>query len=250
MKNNSKISVCMTVFSNSKYLEDQIESICFQTLKIDELVVYEDHSGDKSPRLYIEKILYKNKINLIYKVSEINLGPAESFRKAIALSSGDIIFLSDQDDIWDKDRVKEVIKYHEVNDLVIVNGKKFYKDDIKDISFASNYQSIYQQLNISILSLIKKNKVVGATMSFNGNLARFLASKIPFYPMHDWILTISFLVLNRRIKFINKDLILYRRHDKTFTENSHNSFLKKITFRLFILFRIIKLFMIKYSNHS
>ena len=182
----------------------------------------------KSPRLYIEKISYKNNINLIYKISKINLGPAESFRKAIKLSSGDVIFLSDHDDIWDNDRVKRVLKHHETSDLVIINGKKIYNDDIKDISFKSDYKSIYQEFNISVMSLIQKNKVVGATMSFNGNLARFLASKISFYPMHDWILAISFLMLDRSIKFIDTDLILYRRHEQTFTDNSHNSFLKKL----------------------
>ena len=48
------------------------------------------------------------------------------------------------------------------------------------------------------------------------------------------------------IKFvINENLIMYRRHDGTFTDNNKNSYLKRIKFRLLILFRIIKLFMIK-----
>ena len=63
--------------------------------------------------------------------------------------------------------------------------------------------------------------------------------------MHDWVLIISFLILKKRISFLNESLIMYRRHEGTFTDNIKNSFIKKIKFRLSIFFRIIKLFMIK-----
>ena len=238
------ISVCMTVFSHSKFLDDQLDSIVNQSEKIDELIIIEDYSGGKSPNEYIEKVCMDRHLHLIYRTCKKNHGPAESFRQAISLSNGSIIFLSDHDDIWSKDRIKRALKYHNEYDFVIVNGNKLVSTS--SVSFTKTKENvIYNNLNINILGLIFKNKVVGATVSLDVKIARYLAEKISFYPMHDWVLIISFLILKKRIKFINENLIMYRRHDGTFTDNNKNSYLKRIKFRLLILFRIIKLFMIK-----
>ena len=245
MKDNLTISVCMTVFSFSQYLEEQLASILNQTKKIDELVIVEDYSGKDSPKKYIEEICSKKTIKLIYKMNKKNLGPAESFRDAILESNGDVIFLSDHDDIWAKDRVARTLPFHKNNDFIVVNGQKFTNSS--QLTFKKDHQKtkIYYDLQINIFSLIIKNEIIGATTSFRGNIARLLASKISFYPMHDWILVILFLLLNKKIKFINESLIKYRRHGDTFTDNKKNSLLQKCKFRLSILYTIVRVFMFK-----
>ena len=78
-----------------------------------------------------------------------------------------------------------------------------------------------------------------------GNIARHLASKISFYPMHDWVLAIAFMLLNKKIKLVDECLIGYRRHEGTFTGNTRNSFLQKCKFRFYILYTIVRLYMFK-----
>ena len=39
-------------------------------------------------------------------------------------STGDIIFLSDHDDIWHEDRIREALSFQNY-DLVVINGQKF-----------------------------------------------------------------------------------------------------------------------------
>ena len=56
MKKTQIISVCMTVFSHSKFLDEQLDSIINQTEKIDELIIIEDYSGGISPKDYIERV--------------------------------------------------------------------------------------------------------------------------------------------------------------------------------------------------
>lgn len=245
MKNKLTISVCMTVFSYSKYLNEQLESIIHQTEIIDELIIIEDYSGAESPREYIEKICHREHINLIYKKSQKNLGPAASFRQAISISSGDIIFLSDHDDIWSRDRIKKALPLHHNNDFVVTNGVVIKSKSGAALINHTEENKIYDNLKISLFNLILKNNIIGATISLRGDTARFIASKLGFYPMHDWILIVSFLVLNKKIKFIDESLIQYRRYDGTFTGNRKNSFLKKCKYRLFILYTILKLFIIK-----
>lgn len=245
LKNNFTISVCMTVFSFSQYLKEQLTSILNQTKKIDELIIMEDYSGKESPKKYIEGICSKDNIKLIYHINKKNLGPAESFRKAILESNGDVIFLSDHDDIWIKDRVARALLFHHKNDLVVTNGHKF--TNMSDLTLKKDQQKtkIYYDLPINIFSLIVKNNIIGATISLRGNIARSLASKISFYPMHDWILVIVFLLLNKQVKFIDECLIHYRRHSDTFTGNKKNSFLQKCKFRFFILYTIVKVYVFK-----
>ena len=55
----------MTVFSYSKFLDEQLDSIVNQTEKIDELVIVEDYSGEKSPKDYIERICMEKQIQLL-----------------------------------------------------------------------------------------------------------------------------------------------------------------------------------------
>ena len=245
MHNNLNISVCMTVFAQSKYLKEQLSSILSQTKKIDELVILEDFSGKNSPRDYIEKFCLKENVKLLYEKCKINIGPAECFRKAISMSNGDVIFLSDHDDIWHQDRVREAMLFHNHNDLVVVNGHKFKTNSDATLVSSNKNNKIYQNIKLNIFKLILSNQIIGATISLKGNIARLLASKINFYPMHDWILVISFLVLNKKIKYIDQDLISYRRHEETFTGNKKNNFLNKIKFRFVILYTILRVFMLK-----
>ena len=60
---------------------------------------------------------------------------------------------------------------------------------------------IYNDLSFNILGLILKNKIIGATISIDGKTARYLAERISFYPMHDWVLVISFLILKKELAF-------------------------------------------------
>ena len=107
MRNDSTISVCMTVFSQSNYLKEQLRNILNQSVRIDELVVFEDFSGKRVLKKYFESACHKENLKLIYKTSEKNIGPAQSFQQVIKASTGDIIFLSDHDDIWHEDRIRE-----------------------------------------------------------------------------------------------------------------------------------------------
>ena len=67
--------------------------------------------------------------------------------------------------------------------------------------YKNNDNPIYDNLSFSILGLILKNKIIGATISIDGKTARYLAERISFYPMHDWVLIISFLILKKESVF-------------------------------------------------
>src|SRR6267378_2104983 len=102
---DSKVSVCMAVYNGAAFVKPQIDSILVQIGVRDELIVVDDASEDCSqsilqsitdPRLHV----YRN---------PRNVGVLATFEKALMLATGEIVFLSDQDDIWLPGKVEKVL---------------------------------------------------------------------------------------------------------------------------------------------
>ena len=99
-----KISIAMTTFNGERYLREQLDSLYFQTLLPDEIVVVDDCSVDNTKEILEE---YHKKKGLIYYINESNVGVNKNFEKAISLCSGDYIALCDQDDVWFKNKIEQ-----------------------------------------------------------------------------------------------------------------------------------------------
>ena len=95
--NNPKVSVLISTFNNSKYLEKSIESILDQTYKNLEILVSDDNSTDNSFAI-LKKMQQKNSNLKIYKNS-VNQGLTKSLNKLIRVAEGEIISRHDTDDI-------------------------------------------------------------------------------------------------------------------------------------------------------
>ena len=130
------ISVCMATYNGEKYLKDQLDSILKQIQSSDEVIISDDGSND-STRYIIEKFQkeYKN----IYLVDGPKRGVQKNFENALKHARGDILFLSDQDDIWMDGKVERVLKEFEnsntlcvVHDAEIVDGNM---NKVKDSFF-------------------------------------------------------------------------------------------------------------------
>ena len=108
----------MAVYNGSEFLKEQLTSILKQLKKSDEVVIVNDASRDHSGRI-IEKMGDK-RIRLFH--NSVNLGLIKSFEKAISLADGDILFLSDQDDIWMKGKIAKTLEvFNRVKPLVVVS---------------------------------------------------------------------------------------------------------------------------------
>ena len=101
MKNTPKISVCMATYNGALFLREQLDSILLQLGTSDEIIVVDDGSSDTTISI-LEG--YKDTRICIF-LNPKNLGAVRTFERAIMLSTGDHIFLSDQDDVWLPGRV-------------------------------------------------------------------------------------------------------------------------------------------------
>lgn len=100
-----KISVALCTYNGEKYLAEQLESFSAQTRLPDELVVCDDRSQDATVAI-VRDFAAAAPFPVHLHVNETNLRVIKNFDKAISLSTGDIIALSDQDDVWHADKLK------------------------------------------------------------------------------------------------------------------------------------------------
>ncbi|MBQ6958217.1 MAG: glycosyltransferase [Bacteroidales bacterium] len=102
-----KISIALCTYNGEKYLTAQLDSILDQTHPADEIIIVDDGSTDATLDIIRE---YASRTDILqYFVNEQTLGYVRNFSKAISLTSGDFVALSDQDDIWTKDHIEKLL---------------------------------------------------------------------------------------------------------------------------------------------
>lgn len=215
-----KISVAMCTYNGDKYLNNQIESIINQSTKVDEIVICDDGSTDKTIEI-TEK--YQNSFPNLIKLyrNETTLKSVKNFEKSINLCSGDIIFLSDQDDIWLENKVETIVNFFDNNpkiDCVATNGYLINDENnlldlfpIWDIFIELEKRNIKYDYFKSII--LAGNFATGATIAFR---KKIIPSIFPFPIIKDfhhdeWIALI--LSEQDKFSFINDKLIKYRLHE-------------------------------------
>ena len=102
-----KVDVLMATYNGEKYVEEQIESILNQTYQNIQLIISDDCSTDNT-RQILEKYEKNNKIKIFYQNQ--NLGYIKNFEFLLKQVENDLYMLSDQDDVWKKEKNKKTIE--------------------------------------------------------------------------------------------------------------------------------------------
>ena len=101
-----KLSIAMCTYNGASYLQEQLDSFLWQTRLPDEIVVCDDCSQDETVEI-LKEFAANSPFPVHLHVNKTNLGLTKNFEKAIGKCTGDIIFLSDQDDVWLPERLEK-----------------------------------------------------------------------------------------------------------------------------------------------
>jgi len=218
------LSVALCTYNGAPFLEQQLNSILEQTVQVNEIVVCDDGSTDNT--LGILETYEKRFPNLIKLfTNDIALGTVKNFEKAIALTKGKLIFLSDQDDIWHKNKVEIMSRFFQENNtckllftdglLIDDNGVRLKATLWEKWGFDTNFRNSWRNNENAFKDLIiNHNKITGATVCFHSSLkATVLPIAIPYGYWHDVWLGLH-AAAQQGLMFIEKPLISYRIHDK------------------------------------
>lgn len=219
-----KISIAMTTYNGEKYIRKQLGSILSQTRQPDEVMICDDGSTDQTADL-VQRFIEANKLSSWhFSVNPHNLGYIENFRHAIAKTTGGIVFLCDQDDIWFPEKIAEMTRRFDEDPCVKVLNSGFQKID-------ENGEPIYSKLRIGrsnnnlitqklkpkavhpfgLNTIVWRNISPGCTLAFTQDVKEFYIEHNTGLCPHDWEINIFGAVLNG-LYFLNEALTGYRIH--------------------------------------
>ena len=229
-----KISVALAAYKGEQYIAEQIGSILGQLGENDELIVSDDFPKGKT-RAVVEAISSKDK-RIIY-LEGPGKGVVKNFENALKACSGDVIFLSDQDDVWLPGKVEAVMNE-------IKNGAKLVLHDASrtdaDLQITSPSCFEVHGANASFARNLLKNTFVGCCMAFTKDL---LDMTMPFpegIAMHDWWIALIALKKNQKTVLLKKPFILWRRHGENVTGGKTGT-VQKIKWRLNMLLSLARI---------
>lgn len=224
------VSVAMTTYNGDKYIKEQLDSILSQINLDDEIIICDDGSTDKTITI-IKEYMNKDKRIKLYKNN--HLGAVLNFESAISKCTKEIIFLSDQDDIWCDKKIFKVMECFANNNtlLVLHNGRNFTGCNRKI------NDDLIKNMKHGFLRNIIKSCYWGCCMAFRREL---IVDKLPF--PNNLIAHDQFIGLLAEAKkasiFLDENLILHRIHNNNVT--SRLSIKNKIRFRMNLLYSYIK----------
>lgn len=204
-----KISVVMTSYNSEKYISEQLESILQNCEADTEIIICDDCSTDNT--INIINTFDDSRIKLY--INNVNLGVNKNFENALHFVTGDIVIISDSDNVWLKGKITHVLPYFRNNkvglvmhDAIITNDKL---EPIVDSYFG------WRHSKPGLLRNIIKNGYGGSMIAFKSSLMRHILpfpKKMPFF-FDEWI----GMVCSKYSKciFINEKLSMWRRHDST-----------------------------------
>ncbi|WP_334170986.1 glycosyltransferase [Sinomonas sp.] len=121
MPSRPSVSVCMAAYNGADHIQEQLDSILAELAPGDEVIIVDDGSTDATREILAS--IEDPRVRVVF--NDENLGYVRNFEKALSLSTGDVVMLSDQDDIWVPGRVDTLIAGLDHADAAVGNCEHF-----------------------------------------------------------------------------------------------------------------------------
>lgn len=210
---SKKISVVMAVYNGGRFLREQLNSIVEQSLAIDELIIIDDCSSERCDEIIMD-CMKGREIDLKYIIHTDNKGYAQTFFEAIRSATGNLIFLSDQDDIWEKRKVQICTKImYEHPEISCLSSLNILIDQIGNEIKREKRPKTYLS-KVTSEELIKQKKLrPGMSLAIRRDLAdRMKELNTEEYRQHDRLIE-YISVVDEGFYILGDYLNKYRIHD-------------------------------------
>ena len=241
-----KASVVIANYNNANFIEDCINSLNSQTYNNLEIIFFDDNSKDNS----IEVIKKFSNIKVIANNSQTSFGSfnqMNAFKKAIEVSTGDIIFFLDSDDFFHKDKIEKILNIFLNNDdkniiydfpIIVKNNLKIYQkkkfnilktywdyihptscisirkkfiDKVFNSTLNNKYPNIWLDLRILLFSkYMDKYDVIDENLTYYRQSDKNVSSKFRKYSKSWWIRRSE--AHNYFFDFMNKNNLKYKKN--------------------------------------
>lgn len=213
------VQIVLATYNGARYLPAQLDSILAQHAHFSDILVGDDGSTDATHGViaqYAER--YPDRIRTVAKKAG-QKGAASNFSNLLASSTADYVLLSDQDDVWDADKIQSLTsrmrelesRHGAAEPLLVHSDLRVVDEQLQQISASLfDYQNLDKHLS-SLADCLCQNSVTGCTVIVNRALIRLALPVAPQAVMHDWWLALVAAAFGR-IEFVDRPFIQYRQH--------------------------------------
>ncbi|TJZ60105.1 glycosyltransferase family 2 protein [Sphingobacterium olei] len=232
-----KLSILLTTYNSSRYLEQQLDSLIAQTFFEWNLYIRDDCSTDETLNI-INTFCARDSRILSIPSNGTSLGAAKGFMYLLNKVESDYFMFCDHDDVWLTDKIEKTLaKMKSLESShdgpIVVHTDLFVVNHNLEIVSDSYWRTVGLKPAIITKGDIIQvfNCVTGCTMMIN-KAAKLVS--LPYNeraPMHDWWIAIQTIRRGGIIRQVNESLILYRQHDSNAVgakEVNTGYYLKKI----------------------
>jgi glycosyltransferase involved in cell wall biosynthesis len=232
------VSVALCTFRGELYLAVQVDSILAQTRPPQELVVFDDASPDGTWAL-LESFAPRIRaagIRLVMHRNAVNVGYIANFEQALRATTGDVVFLCDQDDIWHPTKIERfAAEFERRPDLLMLHSDARLVDSrgqSMDCTLFEAFEVTREELAAvhagdMFKVLLRRNIVTGATMAvrravFAGDFS------VPEGWIHDeWLAMVA--TSKGRVDCLEVPSIDYRQHGNNQIGARRRGFVERLT---------------------
>ena len=207
-------SVVLCTCEGERFLPEQLASLRAQTRTPLEILAQDDASTDGTVA-----ILEAEK-SLLVRRNPQRLGFAANFASVLPRARGDVIFLCDQDDVWERDKLETMLGLFERDpglDIACSEATKIDENShaLPGLVLAGNFlgesQAADWERGRALTQLVRKNAVPGMTVAFRASFRDQLLPLPPGWEHDYWILLVA-AGLGKRIAVEGRPLVRYRQH--------------------------------------
>lgn len=223
MSTKKKVSVALCTHNGERFIEEQIKSILDQTRPVDEIVLSDDASIDRTVEIVKKSITghllsHGTAPTLIVLNNSTPLRVTKNFEQALFHTSGDLVALSDQDDVWHSNRIEKMVAMFESTKTLFVfsnarqtdeEGKSLGHDLFTALAMSAKERSLVEQ-GEAYKQFLRRNLATGATVMLRRSLVK-AAAPFPDSWLHDeWLAMVA--AAFDSVRMLDERLIDYRQH--------------------------------------
>lgn len=226
------IAVLLATYNGEKFLKQQLDSILSQTYQNFKIYISDDCSIDKTLEvIQTYKKQFPNKV--FYTTNKTNIGYVKNFEKLLVNCSEDYIAFSDQDDIWENNKLevllKNLLSLESKNGSlpILVHSDLSMIDENSKLLSPSYFQYRHYKLKSEkdLGHILGPCGVMGNTLLINKKLKEIVLPFPKTLDVHDYWIAVNAELFGKR-RTLSERLVKYRIHGYN-TSNSKNKLQKQ-----------------------
>lgn len=216
------VTVLMATYRGKQYLEQQLDTILAQTVPV--RILISDDGSDDGTREMLENYAgwYPEQVFLHHRTQHTG-GAAGNFfwlmQEALKDEKNEYIFFSDQDDVWENNKVSVMLHRMKVLEkglgkqcpILLYSDMEVVDEDLYEISPSFAAYTHQDPDRSSFAELLVENQVTGGASMINRALLTHCAMEPEICCMHDWWIALTASCFGI-IEFMPRVLSKYRQH--------------------------------------